>query len=140
VLNLGSVVRPGEQTFTLDQSIVNLPAGIILVRAVPSQLRLRFERHLDRKVTVEPRFEGPPPTGYRVAELEVVPQDLRVAGPESRVQLVSSVPTDAIDLSGTVGKGEFRVSAYVSDPQVRFDGPSGVVVRVMLEKIPAKQD
>jgi hypothetical protein len=48
------------------------------------------------------------------------------------------VPTDAIDLSDTVSSGEFRVSAYVSDSQVRFDGSPTVVVRVMLEKIPAK--
>jgi len=66
--------------------------------------------------------------------------DPQIAGPESRVQLVSTVPTDAIDLSGTVSSGEFRVSAYVSDSQVRFEGSTTVVVRVILEKIPVKRD
>ena len=140
MLNLVSVVRPGERTFTLDQSTVNLPAGIVLTRAVPSQIRLRFENRLRRNVTVEPRFEGPPPHGYRLARMETSPQTLTIAGPESRVQLVSAVPTDAIDISGTVSSGEFRVSAYVSDSQVRFEGSPAVVVRVILEKIPARQD
>ena len=140
VLNLAQVVRPGERTFTLDQTTVNLPAGIVLTRAVPSQIRLRFENRLRRNVPVEPRFEGPPPKGYRMARVEASPKTLPIAGPESRVQLVSSVPTDAIDLSGTVGTGEFRVSGYVSDSQVRFDGSPIVMVRVILEKIPANQD
>jgi len=140
VLNLAPIVRPGEHTFTLDQSTVHLPAGVILTRAVPSQIRLRFEKHLSRSVPVEARFEGPAPEGYRVSKVDISPKTLQVAGPESRVQLVSSAPTDAIDLSGTVSSGEFRVSAYVSDSQVRFDGSPTVVVRVMLEKIPAEQD
>ncbi len=140
VLNLAPVVRPGERTFTLDQSTVHLPAGIVLTRAVPSQIRLRFENRLHRRVPVEPRFEGLPPRGYRVARMETSPPALTIAGPESRVQLVSAVPTDAIDLSGTVSSGEFRVSAYVSDSQVRFEGSPAVVVRVILEKIPSGQD
>jgi len=72
--------------------------------------------------------------------METAPRTLPIAGPESRVQLVSTVPTDAIDLSGTVSSGEFRVSAYVSDSQVRFEGSPTVVVRVILEKIPVKRD
>jgi hypothetical protein len=140
VLNLAQIVQPGEHTFTLDQTTVNLPAGIILTRAVPSQIRLRFEKHLSKKVAVEARVEGLPPKGYRVARMEVSPRQLLIAGPESRVQLVASLPTDAIDLSSTVSSGEFRVSAYVSDSQVRFEGSPMVVVRVMLEKIPARQD
>jgi YbbR domain-containing protein len=140
VLNLATIVRPGERTFTLDQSTVNLPAGVTLTRAVPSQIRLRLEKRLSRSIAVEPRFEGPPPRGYRVSKMEISPKTLQIAGPESRVQLISSVPTDAIDLSDTVSSGEFRVSAYVSDSQVRFEGSPTVVVRVMLEKIPASQD
>ncbi|MEO8127674.1 MAG: CdaR family protein [Bryobacteraceae bacterium] len=140
VLNLGLVDRPGERTFTLDQTTVNLPLGISLTRVVPSQIRLRFEKRLRRLVPVEARFEGPPPQGYRVATMDITPPKLSIAGPESRVDLVSSVATDPIDLTGTVGSSEFRVSAYVSDAQVRFEGSPAVVVRVILEKIPAKQD
>src|SRR5437870_2320386 len=65
LLNLATISQPGEHTFTLDQSTVNLPAGVILTRAVPSQIRLRFERHARRMVPVEVNFEGPPPAGYR---------------------------------------------------------------------------
>jgi len=140
VLNLASIVQPGEHTFTLDQSTVNLPAGVILTRAVPSQIRLRFEKHARRSIAVDPTFEGPPPAGYRIATVEVSPKTLQIAGPESRVQLLASAQTDAIDLANTVISGEFRVSAYVSDPQIRFEASPTVVVRVMLEKIPAKQD
>jgi YbbR domain-containing protein len=108
------------------------------MRAIPSQIRLKFERRLAQSVTVEPRFAGPPPQGYRVVRQEIFPRQLRITGPQSRVQQVTFVQTDPIDLTGTVSNGEFRVSAYVSDPQVRFESSPIVVVRVMLEKIPLR--
>lgn len=140
ILNLASVVRPGEQTFTFDQSTVELPAGVIMTRAIPSQIRLKFESRLIQSVRVEPRFAGPPSQGYTVVRQEVSPRQLRITGPESRVQQVTFVQTDPIDLTGTVSNGEFRVSAYVSDPQVRFESSPIVIVRVMLEKIPLRQN
>ena len=70
------------------------------------------------------------------APLLVVLQ-VRVTGPESRVDHIQSAQTDAIDLSSTVSSTEFRVPAYIPDPQVRFEGkPPIISVRVSMEKIP----
>jgi len=135
VLDLSSIERPGEQTFTLDQNSVKLPTGLSLTRAVPSQIRVKVENRDSRQVPVEIRFAGPPPQGYRVASQSVYPPKLLVLGPRSHMERLTAVETDAIDLSRTVGTAEFRVSAYVRNPQLRFDGPPVVAVRITLEKI-----
>lgn len=135
VLDLSSVHLPGERTFTVAQSNVRLPPGVRLVRAVPAQLRLRFERRISREVPVTVRFAGPPPEGYRILSHEVLPPTLRIVGPESRVNSVSSAETDPIDLNAVVGEREFRVQTFVGDPQVRLESPPEVVVRVSMEKI-----
>jgi YbbR domain-containing protein len=140
VLDLSSIDRPGEQTFTLDQTTVKLPTGLALTRVVPSQIRIQVENRDSREVPVEIRFAGPPPLGYRVASQSVYPSKLLVRGPRSHMERLTAVQTDAIDLSGTVGTAEFRVSAYVPDPQLRFDGSPMVAVRVKLEKIPEQND
>lgn len=137
VLDLKPVFRPGERTFTLDSSNVTLPAGVRLVRAIPAQIRLRFERRLSRDIPVQVRFAGPPPAGYRIASQEVRPRTVRVIGPESHVNRVEFAETDPVDLSGVVGEEEFQVQAFVADPQVRLETPPSVTVRVVVEKIPS---
>jgi hypothetical protein len=134
VLNLESVLRPGERTFTIERRNIDLPVGLSLVRAMPAQVRLNFERSISASVPVRVRIAAPPPEGYHVASQQALPNALRIVGPESRVRLVGSVDADPVDLSRTVGKARFQVHAFVPDPQVRFVSPPLVEVTVSLEK------
>ena len=134
ILNLESVQRPGERTFTIDRRNIDLPAGLGLVRAIPAQVRLNFERSVSASVPVRVRIATPPPEGYRVAKQQALPNTLKIVGPESRVRLVGSVDADPIDLSRTVGKARFQVHAFVADPQVRFVSSPLVEVGISLEK------
>lgn len=136
VLDLSTVYQPGVRTFSVEEDNVNLPAGVELVRAVPSQIRLRFEQRITREVPVHVRFEGPPPAGYRIKEQEIQPSALTIVGPESRVAQIQSAETDPIDLTNVVGEREFRVHTFVGDPQVRLESSPEVIVRVEMEKIP----
>jgi hypothetical protein len=130
VLDLGSIVKPCEQAFTLGAGSARLPSGVRLIRAVPSQIRLRFEERLAREVPVRVHFTG---TGSDLREeraRSVAPNKLRIVGPESRVKEVEYAETDAIDLTGVTGEKVLRVGAFVADPQVRFEAASQVTVRV----------
>lgn len=135
VLDFSSVHQPGERTFTIDPGLVSLPHGIHLVRAIPAQLRFRFERRLTRDVPVAVRFSAPP-AGYAVARYQVAPAKLTIIGPESAVERTPSVTTDLVDLSGVIGSHDFRVSTYLAEPKVRFESPSQshVSVTVVVKK------
>ncbi|MGE5570804.1 MAG: YbbR-like domain-containing protein [Rhodospirillales bacterium] len=135
VFDLSGVHRAGAYTFKVDPSnIVDLPAGMELVRAVPGQVRLQFEQRVSAEVPVRVRFSSPPPEGYRVVREVVNPPRLAIIGPESRVRQVGYVETDPIDLSRTVGETQFRVHTFIPDPQVRFVSSPEVEVTVGLEK------
>ncbi|HYI95529.1 MAG TPA: CdaR family protein [Bryobacteraceae bacterium] len=137
VFDLAQIVSAGEHTFNLGPENLQLPAGVNVVRIVPSQVRLTFEKRLAREVPIEVRYAGPPPKGYRVAGQHIWPQKARIIGPQSHIETLQSAQTDAIDLSSTVSNSEFRIPAFVDDPQIRFDGnPPLVSVRVLMEKIP----
>lgn len=133
VLNLRDVHGPGERTYTLDYHTVRLPFGVRLIRAVPGQLHLVFERRTSREVPVRVRFSRPLPHPYRMGHQEVQPPRLTILGPESRVREVEFAETDPIELPLKAGESEFRVNAFVRDPQVRFATPPVVRVRVTLE-------
>ena len=130
VLDLGSIMKPGEQAFTLGQGSAKLPAGVSLIRAVPSQIRLRFERSLKREVPVRVRITGTIDDGPEARSRSVVPPSLGIVGPESRVKQVEYAETDLIDLTGVTGEKVFRVGVFVADPQVRFESASQVTVKV----------
>jgi hypothetical protein len=134
VLNLVGVRAPGERTFTLDERNVRLPFGVKLIRAIPGQLHIEFELRVTREVPVRLRFSNPPPPGYHVRRQELVPPKLRIVGPQSRVNAVEFAETDRIDLSQKLSEAGLRVNAFVRDPQVRFESPPVVLVKVIIEK------
>ena len=137
VLDLDGAQSPGERTFNITSANLTLPAGVSLIHVVPSQVKVRLERRVTRDIPVEVRFAGPPPRGYRVSSHDVVPRTLRISGPESRLESINAVHTDPVDLASKIGTAEYRVSAALPDPYVRFENPAPVVaVAVAVEKIP----
>ena len=134
LLDLSSVTGPGERTFTLSEADLRLPDGVTFVRAVPSQLRVRLAHKKSKEVPVQVRFTSAPPAGYQVTKSEVFPDMLQIAGPEARVDAVTSALTDAIDLSRMTQSQEIRVNTFLSDPQVWLDSPPMVRVKVTIEK------
>lgn len=135
IVDLEGVTRPGDWTFNLDETAVHVPSGLELERAIPTQVRMRFEERFARDVPVRIRYEGNPMPGYRIARQELSPEYLRVIGPRSRVEALESIDTDPIDLNGVIAEMETRVSTFVDDPQLRIDGPSTVRVRLLVERI-----
>lgn len=134
VVDLDSVRRPGEYTFSILQSNTDLAPGISLDRAIPPHIRLQFERRLTRPVPVSVRVGSNPQPGFEVASIVVDPPELEITGPESRVRAVDSVQTDPVDLAEITGEAEFRVESYTPEPQVRLAGAGRVTVKVKVRQ------
>jgi hypothetical protein len=139
ILDLKDHNRPGERTFTVEEVNLSLPAGVDLVRAVPSQIRVVLERRLRKDVPVTLRFASPPPAGYRVKWSELLPERISIVGPERRVSQIEAIETDALDFSQFRNDPEKPVevmlNAFVSDPLVSLASPSQIRARCQLEKI-----
>jgi YbbR domain-containing protein len=73
------------------------------------------------------------PDGYRVGSTVIEPDKLWIRGPEERVNNISQVLTDPVDLTGVVSQKEFRTRVNVGDPLVRLEAPE-VTVKVTLER------
>lgn len=131
-LDLAGIRQPGERTFTLSDSDLRLPDGVTFLRAIPSQLHLRFARRKSKEVPVEVRFSAMPPPGYQILREEISPAKVRIAGPESRVDGITVAQTDAIDLNGLTRDGIFHVNTFISDPQVWFESAPAVSVKLTI--------
>ena len=139
IINLAPAQTPGERTFTIEESNLELPTGVIMSRAVPSQIRVRLERRAAKDIPIRVKFEQQPAAHFRIKRTEVTPPLLRVLGPESRVGHVMFAETDPIDIRETTGLATFHVQTFVGDPQVRIDGTGAVTVEIELERIPANE-
>jgi YbbR domain-containing protein len=111
-----------------------------LERAIPNQIRIRFEGRLQKDVPVLVRFAAPPPEGYEIVSQRVDPEQLAIIGPTSHVEGVEAVQTDPVDLSGVVGAGKFTVQTFIEDPQVRFVSGGQVNVEVEVSRKTGSED
>jgi len=134
VIDLGSVQKAGEHTFSIRQSNTNLAPGISLDRAIPPRIRLQFEHRLTRTVPVSVRIGSNPQPGFEVVSITAEPAQLSITGPESRVRSVDAVQTDPVDLAEVTGEDEFRVESYISEPQVRLADSARVKVKVKVRQ------
>ena len=127
-----SNVRSGERTFPIGERDVRLERGVQFVRAIPSEVRFRFERHAERTLKVTPRFRER--DGYEVTDFAVAPDVVKVAGPASHVAALDTVLTDQVNIPARAGSFEYPVNTFVDDPYVRFPNVSRVTVSVTVRK------
>jgi hypothetical protein len=134
VLDFSDVRDPGGRTFTISRSSTNLPRGVAMVRAIPSQLQFTFEHVLVRNVPVSPLASGTLAPGLHVVKLVPNPPELAVSGPVSKMGHLPPLRTDPVDLNGISEDKNVRVTAYLPNSQVRFQGSPEVTVRVLVAK------
>ncbi len=134
-IDLGDVKDAGERTVTIDRSNISLPYGVTFVRAIPSQLRMQFDKQLTKLVPVRIRYQSNPPAGWKVYRDSVTPEVLRIIGPLSRVDQVEYAETDPINVEWKPGEKTVRVHVFAGDPQVRFESSPMVTVKTVVERI-----
>ncbi|MGZ4817878.1 MAG: CdaR family protein, partial [Terriglobales bacterium] len=100
-------VQPGERTYDLAPRHIRVPDGVEVVQAVPSQIRINFDRRESRQVEVKPRVIGTFASGYRIEKVVPVPQSVTIVGPAGHVEAVETAITDPVDASGVVGVATF---------------------------------
>jgi hypothetical protein len=127
-----STVQTGDRTFPIGDGNVRLVRGVNLVRAIPSEVRFRFERRAERSVKVTPRFRER--EGFEVTNFTVQPDSIAIAGPASRVAGVETVLTDQVNVPARVGSFDYPVNTFVDDPYIRFPNLSRVTVTVTVRK------
>lgn len=94
-----SGMHPGPSSFRIGKDQLSLPRGIELVRISPSQINLEIARIQKRRLPVSLDVLGEPPAGYKLGEIEVVPNAVEVTGPAPALARLQSVPTEPLQLS-----------------------------------------
>jgi YbbR domain-containing protein len=130
------MAQPGTVTANLTAEQVVRPQGLKVVSIKPSQLTLRLDREKTARLPVVPIFGGEPAAGAEMGEVVVIPAQVQVVGPESRVDHVDHLETSPIALDGHALDFEEDANVVSPDPLVQVLQPSRVRVRVPLRLQP----
>ena len=97
-----TALGPGDVRLDLNGDMVKpeLPRRLKVVRLEPARLKLKVERLARRTVSVRADLAGMPTFGYTVAESHVDPDHVEVTGPASKVDELTEITTEPIDLRG----------------------------------------
>jgi YbbR domain-containing protein len=128
-------VSEGERIVHLSAGSIRVPFGVTVVRINPSIITLNFERTLQKVVPVRPRLIGRPAPNHEVAELATDPQEVRIAGPKSRVQEIESAFTEPVSVEGANGNLTELVTIGLEDPVLRIQGSPTVRVTATISEV-----
>ena len=72
---------PGEHTYDLTTSQIQVPHDIEVVQVTPTRLRMVFDQRITRQVPVKARVVGTLPAGYRIESITLDPATVTITGP-----------------------------------------------------------
>jgi YbbR domain-containing protein len=121
----------GEQHVPLLPEMINVPAGVDVVRVSPELIPIRVEKQMRKEVPVVAEFSGRPPKGYQVGPHAIEPPVVTIEGPVSEVSRVTRATT------GTIILGE-ETQGYAVDVRPVPDAPPGNRVRVVAPSGPVR--
>jgi len=126
---------PGSEVVPLTEtSIRNLPSGVKIESIEQRRIRLQLERTMTKLVRIEPEIVGAPATGFEISSLRTVPEEIRISGPESRIEKISTAETASIDVAGRQVSFSQNVHLDLEDPSLQIQGLKSVDVLVTIEE------
>ncbi len=86
--------------FYFEPSLFELPPGVSIVQVFPASMRLSYAKRYEKRLKIEPRLVGASRRGFSVFEpLKLVPNQVRIHGPEDRVSAIDTIRTEPIDIA-----------------------------------------
>ena len=114
-----SDAEPGQRVAYLTPEEVTVPFGARVMRVTPSSLQIELDRTLERTVNVLPRVSGAPAPGFELAGIGLLPPEITIVGPESRIRGLDQVTTELVSAEG-LRQPFSRTVRLELDPLVRL--------------------
>jgi len=111
----------GEYAFMVSRKDFKLPPGNIqITKMEPEVVHVVLDELITVKLTISPNFSGEPAIGYGIDEenIKLDPNAAMIEGPKSKLELMSSVLTEPIDLVGRT-RSFWKKVGLMLDPDIK---------------------
>jgi len=124
--------QEGTWPVSLGAENVLMPETLEVVSIEPAVIRAELEKEVTQRLPVVPKLTGEPAGGATLEEPEVLPNQVLVTGPLSRITKAGTLSTQPISLDGHAIPFEAQVPVVSPDPLIQIVQPFKVLVRVVL--------
>ncbi len=126
--------RIDVQDYVLNERMISIPQGAEVKEVRPSQVSLKLERTIQAMLDVEPNITGELQEGLEVTKIEVVPPQVLVRGPESKINKNDKVRTTPVDISSFTQSTEVEANLILPNPDLRLaSAQSAVRVKIVIQ-------
>jgi YbbR domain-containing protein len=125
--------QAGSFTVNLGPENVLMPDNLEALAIEPPAIRVELEKEITQRLPVVPKLVGEPAAGATVEEPDVLPNEVLVTGPVSRIAKTKSLSTEPINLDGHGLPFEATPAVLSPDPLIQIVQPFRVLVRVKLQ-------
>lgn len=124
-----------QKQYPLSKNIVSIPAGAEIKEIYPRQVNIELERAKEIVMPIEANILGKLQEGLILKKIEVIPAEVLVRGPESKVLDKDKVRTTPVDISLVSQSTEFEVELILPDPDLEVVGAEArVLVKLLIQK------
>lgn len=122
--------KPGLVTYRFFSDNIRVPIGVKVLSINPTAILIKLEYLKKKDVPVRVELRGIPPEGFRLGKTEVRPEVVRIKGAESRVDSITEISTQPIDVSNLKTTLDREVPLDLARYNIQIDG---ALPRVLLE-------
>lgn len=124
--------KNGSQLVRIPVEQIKLPLGVRVMSVTPAQFNLRLESLKAKTLPVMLSTMGDLGPGMRLEEVRLEPNNIQVEGPESLIDLLSVLRTEAVDLRSITTSSYRDVSILLPSNKIDLKGVDRVRVRFRL--------
>ena len=139
VLNLEKA-SVDQREYPLNKNMVSIPGGAEVKDIHPSQVNLRLEKTKEIMLEVVPNIIGELKEGLKIVKIEVIPPEVLIKGPESKVNDNYKVRTGPLDISSLTQSTELEADLILPNPDLKLaTSQTKVRVRIIIQEENAEE-
>lgn len=128
--------KAGVQTVDfVDAEIQGLPPKLEVVGLVPNSLQVELEPRVLKTVAVEPAVVGRIADGFRVSNIQLVPDTVELSGPASLIEKLEMVSTAGIQVGGLSETTVLEVGVTLSEANLSRTSTDRIQATVEVESV-----
>ncbi len=128
-------VNVNQVNFPLSVDMIYVPEGAEAKEVSPSQINLKLETIKEILLEVIVDFTGEIPEGYEMTQYEVIPLEILVKGPESKIKEKFKLKTLPIDRSSLTKSQDIQVGLILPSQDLNWaSSQTQVIVRFQIQK------
>jgi phosphoglucosamine mutase len=111
-----------QKQYPLNRNMVSIPAGAEIKEIYPMQVNIELEQAKEIVMPIEANIIGELQEGFLLKRVEVIPAEVLVRGPESKVLDTAKVRTTPVDISLLTQSTEIEAELILPDDDLRLVG------------------